>query len=204
MPVTSADLGAMLSASTMNTALIIVDCQYDFLPGGALAVPDGNKIIDPILELVGESKDYFSHIFASRDWHPPNHMSFTDNGGTWPPHCVAGTPGADIQDHILKLNPILITKGRNPQFEAYSAFDGFVHQEYSPLLHDFLRQNDVRHVKVCGLALDYCVKATALSAQSHGFHTEVYLDLTRPVDWITGVEAIAALQDNHVDLSSVM
>jgi nicotinamidase/pyrazinamidase len=176
-----------------NNALIIVDVQNDFLPGGALGVPEGDKVIDPILGLV--NSQFYHHVLASRDWHPLNHMSFVENGGQWPKHCVAGTNGAEIHPAISQLEDVtLITKGRNPEKEAYSAFDGFVHVEYSPLLPEYLTKKGASRVDVVGLALDYCVAATAVSAAQNRFETHVWLDATRPVEYITGCEAIADMQ----------
>lgn len=176
-----------------NNALIIVDVQRDFLPGGALGVPEGDKVIEPILGLI--NSNFYQFVFASRDWHPFNHSSFKENGGIWPTHCVAGTLGAELHNSILEIeNAILITKGRNPEKEAYSAFDGFVHKEYSPLLADYLTKNNVARVDVVGLALDYCVASTAVSAVKNRFETHVWLDATRPVDFISASDAIAEMQ----------
>lgn len=179
-----------------KNALIIVDVQNDFIPGGALGVPEGDKVVEPILGLAHSG--YYDFVFASRDWHPKNHMSFIDNGGQWPVHCVAGTNGAEFHPAIQKLKTAVVTKGGNPDKEAYSAFDGFVHEEYSPLLADYLTNNEVVRVDVCGLALDYCVAATALSAVQNRFETHVWLDATRPVDYITGCEAIAEMDKADV------
>jgi nicotinamidase/pyrazinamidase len=178
-----------------KNALVIVDVQKDFLPGGALGVPLGHEVIYPIKGLAHSG--FYDFIFASRDWHPRNHMSFTENGGQWPAHCVAGTPGAELDEEIADLKYTMITKGGNPDKEAYSAFDGFVHEEYSPLLADYLTNNEVTRVDVCGLALDYCVAATAISAKNR-FETHVWLDATRPVDFITGMEAIAEMDKLNI------
>lgn len=200
-----------------RTALIIVDVQYDFLPAfkyqpdwnGALAVPDGGEIIDPIYRLLeknGRPSQYYDLVAASYDWHPPNHCSFIENGGEWPAHCVQNTHGAKLEQTILDLADFYVEKGGNPEREAYSAFDGFVYgpdvdyQDKSPLLADFLIDKFVGRVEVVGLALDYCVRATALDAVKY-FKTEVLLDLTRPVAWETGAKAISDLQDASIELS---
>lgn len=182
-----------------RNALIIVDVQHDFLPPhGTLAVERGHEIIFPITRLV-RSVDY-DYVIASQDWHPINHMSFTSNGGIWPEHCVANTQGAQIDQMILDLHPWIVKKGFNPEVEAYSAFDGYVDSEGSLILLDFLGRNGVRTVDICGLALDYCVKATALSAVQAGLHANVLLDLTRPVDYYTGMQAVAEMVHSGVDV----
>jgi nicotinamidase/pyrazinamidase len=181
----------------MTKALIIVDVQYDFLPGGALAVPDGDKIIDPILRL--ENSKFYDYVVCSADYHPKNHSSFIENGGQWPTHCIQGTKGATVEHSILAVSEYYVQKGSNPEREAYSAFDGFVYAgrdiiyEHPPL-SEFLASKNVNRVDVCGLALDYCVAATAISAARNKFETHVWLDLTRPVDYISACEAITEMQ----------
>lgn len=193
----------------MTTALIIVDVQHDFLPDGALGVAGGNQIIDPIAALVSAGRvsksttGYnYDHVFASRDWHPTNHMSFIENGGIWPAHCVANTRGAEIHEQIQSLNPRIITKGFNPEKEAYSAFDGFVEDKDSPLLHEHLLDNFVTTVDICGLALDYCVRATAMDAVKCGFNPTLFLDLTRPVEYLSGARAIETLVAHGVNIDT--
>ena len=197
----------------MNTALIIVDVQYDFLPSfkyqlgwnGALAVPDGGEIIDPLYDLLQDSHDYYDFVVASYDWHPKNHCSFVENGGPWPAHCVQNTPGANLEMTVMDLADFYVAKGGNADREAYSAFDGFVLNRpgggLAPTLDKFLNEHNIKSVEICGLALDYCVRATALDAADKGYHTEVLLDLTRPVAWETGAKAIAELQYAEVSLS---
>lgn len=175
----------------MSRALIIVDVQRDFLPSGALGVDAGQEIIRPIMKISSE----YDYVYASRDWHPSNHMSFAENGGVWPRHCVANTSGAEIDSDLAGTYDWVVTKGFNPEREAYSAFDGYVDfksggKGKSPTLTEHLRYNDVDEIDVCGLALDYCVKATAIDSVKASFKTRVLLDLTRPVDYITGMEAI--------------
>ena len=149
----------------MARALIIVDFQNDFCPGGALAVPDGDAIGGRINELAG-SGDY-DVVVATRDWHPPDHGSFAAQGGPWPVHCVAGTPGAEL-NHALDPTPIdiLVDKGQDPATEGYSGFEG------TPLT-ELLRARGVEHVTVVGLATDYCVKHTALDALRQGLEVTV-------------------------------
>lgn len=206
----------------MSNALIIVDVQYDFLPGrvlghdhthaadGALAVPNGDDIIDG-LNRQYEDKSYdCDMIVASYDWHPKNHCSFVENGGQWPAHCVQNTFGANLEQTVLDISDFYVEKGGNPEKEAYSAFDGFVmgpfdghnfnYRDKKPLLGEFLRNTGVNSVDICGLALEYCVFETAISARELGFKTSVFLDLTRPVKYEDGMKSIAALAAQDIDL----
>jgi nicotinamidase/pyrazinamidase len=158
----------------VSRALIIVDFQNDFCPGGALAVPDGDAIAPRLNELAGSGA--YDVVVATRDWHPPDHGSFAERGGPWPVHCVAGTPGAELS-HALDPTPIdlLVDKGQDPGTEGYSGFDG------TPLA-ELLRERDVDDVTVVGLATDYCVKTTALDALREGFAVTVDSTATRGVE----------------------
>lgn len=184
----------------MSTALIIVDVQRDFLPGGALAVPDGHQVI-PVLEDFS-SLLAIDHVVLTRDWHPANHMSFSDDpefvDGSWPSHCVQNTPGADIDHHLDKFVRVApwFSKGTNPTVEAYSGFDGV--SDSGGSLLEYLRGCEVETVYIGGLALDYCVKATALDAVEYGFETIVLIDGTRPVTYETGLQAAVEMADAGV------
>jgi len=155
----------------------MVDCQRDFLPGGALAVPDGDQVIEP-LQAAAEEADL---VIASRDWHPKDHASFDVNGGPWPVHCVQETKGAQIHPKIRKLAKHIISKGMDPKREAYSAFAGETLRPKA-YLEDILKENHIRRVLVGGLALDVCVGYTALDASALGYHTIVLIDASRAVD----------------------
>ncbi|ACS90721.1 nicotinamidase [Thermococcus sibiricus] len=146
-------------------ALVIVDMQRDFMPGGALPVPEGDKIIPTIEELIKQFKRKDALIVATRDWHPHNHISFRERGGPWPKHCVQNTNGAEI---VVKLpdDVIIISKADEPDKEAYSGFEG-------TNLAEILKEKGVKKVYICGVATEYCVRATALDALKHDF--EVYL-----------------------------
>jgi nicotinamidase/pyrazinamidase len=158
----------------MAKALIIVDFQNDFTPGGALAVPEGDRIADR-LNALAASGDY-DVVVATRDWHPPDHGSFAEQGGPWPVHCVAGTPGAELHP-ALDRAPIdaVIDKGQDPGTEGYSGFD-------ATNLAQLLRERDVDQVTVVGLATDYCVKNTALDALREGFAVTVDSTAVRGVE----------------------
>jgi len=153
-------------------ALIVVDVQNDFCPGGALAVPDGNAVVEPINRMARESQ----FVVATRDWHPPDHGSFGRHGGPWPVHCVAGTPGAELHPGVDRdLVDAVLDKGQAPDREGYSGFEGTE-------LERLLRDRGVDSVDVAGLALDYCVKATALDARRAGFDVAVHRAATRAVE----------------------
>jgi nicotinamidase/pyrazinamidase len=158
----------------VSRALLIVDFQNDFCPGGALAVPDGDAIAARLNDLAGS--DEFDLVIATRDWHPPDHGSFGEQGGPWPVHCVAGTPGAELH-HALDTTPIdlVVDKGQDPATEGYSGFEGTG-------LAELLRERGVDDLTVTGLATDYCVKNTALDALREGFSVTVDSTATRGVD----------------------
>ena len=162
----------------MTQALVIVDFQNDFCPGGALAVPDGDAIAGRVNELAGSGA--FDVVVATRDWHPPDHGSFTDQGGRWPVHCVAGTPGAELH-HALDPTPIdiVVDKGHDPATEGYSGFDG-------TNLAALLRERGIDRVTVAGLATDYCVRATALDALREGFAVTLDTAASRRIDATPG------------------
>jgi nicotinamidase/pyrazinamidase len=153
-------------------ALIVVDVQNDFCPGGALAVPDGDQVVEPINALAREA----SFVVATRDWHPPDHGSFSAQGGPWPVHCVRETAGAQLHPGIdtARIDEI-VDKGQQRDTEGYSGFEGTE-------LERLLRERGVETVDVAGLALDYCVRATALDAKRAGFDVIVHRDATRAVD----------------------
>lgn len=157
-------------------ALIIVDVQNDFLPGGSLAVPHGDEVV-PVLNRYAEMFAARAlPVYATRDWHPANHCSFRAQGGIWPPHCVAGTDGAAFAP-ALKLPPsvIVISKASSADKDAYSGFEGTD-------LDDRLRAQGVSRVFVGGLATDYCVLNTVRDALRLGYQTFLLTDAIRAVD----------------------
>lgn len=158
----------------MAHALIIVDFQNDFTPGGALAVREGDTIAPRINALAG-SGDY-DLVVATRDWHPPDHGSFVAQGGPWPEHCVQGTPGAELHpDFDRALVDVVVDKGQDPGTEGYSGFE-------ATGLADLLHERGIDRVTVVGLATDYCVMNTALDALREGFGVTVDSSAVRPVD----------------------
>jgi nicotinamidase/pyrazinamidase len=158
-------------SDTGRTVLIAVDVQGDFLPGGSLGVADGFAVVEPLVQAVAG----VDMVVATRDWHPPDHVSFAARGGPWPVHCVAGTPGAALHARIDRVADVVVSKGSNSEVDAYSGFDG------TPLA-TLLRGSGVRRVVVGGLATDYCVRATVLHALGEDFEVVVLRDAVRAVD----------------------
>jgi nicotinamidase/pyrazinamidase len=152
-------------------ALVIVDLQNDFCPGGALAVPDGDKIVPVVNALIPK----FENVFTTQDWHPADHISFEAHGGSWPPHCVVGTPGVDLHPRLIIENTIQIHKGGESDKETYSGFQD------TDLEDQLKNRGDVR-IFVCGLATDYCVKATVLDGIRSGFEVMVIADAIKGVE----------------------
>jgi len=157
-------------------ALIIVDVQRDFCSGGALPVPEGERIIPVLNKYIEKFSKTGGLIVATRDWHPPNHISFKNYGGTWPPHCIQGTPGADFHPDLkLPKESKIVSKASQADKEAYSGFDGTD-------LERELRDAGIQRVFIGGLATDYCVKSTVLDALNLGFETVLLLDAIKGVD----------------------
>ena len=149
----------------MAEALVIVDFQNDFTPGGALAVPEGDQIAEHVNELAADPR--FELVVATRDWHPADHGSFDQEAGPWPVHCVQDSEGARLHPALDHANlDVIVDKGQNPATEGYSGFD-------ETGLERLLRERGIDRVTVVGLATDYCVKNTALDALRHGFEVTV-------------------------------
>lgn len=162
-------------------ALIIVDVQNDFLPGGSLAVPHGDEIISIINNLLEKNQDkkLFSLVIASQDWHPENHESFKT---LWPPHCVQHSHGAELAQRLdkTKIHKI-IYKGQNPNIDSYSVFFDNQHQQKTEL-DQYLKNNHITDVYISGLATDYCVKYSVLDALSLGYKTYLIEDACRGIN----------------------
>lgn len=157
-------------------ALLVVDVQNDFLPGGALAIPGGERVIACLHGWIERFSASGQPIFAARDWHPADHCSFRSHGGSWPPHCIAGTMGAAFPTGLgLPPSVAIISKATAASDEAYSAFAGTD-------LDRRLRAVGVRRLIVGGLATDYCVLGTVLDARHLGFAVLLPLDGLRAVD----------------------
>jgi nicotinamidase/pyrazinamidase len=155
-------------------ALLIVDFQNDFVPGGALAVVGGDEIAGRVNELA--ASDRFDYVVASRDWHPPDHWSFKEQGGIWPVHCVQDTPGAELHADLDRSNVDLVyDKGQTNETEGYSDFE-------TPALHEVLQERGVDKLTVVGLATDYCVKHSVLDARKLGYAVDVDASAIRAVE----------------------
>jgi nicotinamidase/pyrazinamidase len=158
----------------MAEALLIIDFQNDFVPGGALPVPDGDAIAGRVNELLDSGR--FDLAVATRDWHPPDHGSFKAQGGPWPPHCVQGTPGAELYSSLDRSRiDYVVDVGSGQTDEGYSGFE-------KSDLAEILRRHDIDTVTVVGLATDYCVRATALDAIAEGFSVTVDREGVRGID----------------------
>lgn len=175
-------------------ALILVDVQNDFLPGGALAVNGGDEILPVVNRLLDLP---FDLIVASRDWHPPNHGSFASVHGKevgekiqlggleqilWPDHCIQDSEGAQLSDSLnQKRIDVLVNKGMHPEIDSYSAFFDNEHQRTTEL-DKILKENEIEDVYIVGLATDYCVKFTAIDALECGYHVYLIEDGCKGVD----------------------
>lgn len=163
-------------ASGKKKALIVVDVQNDFCPGGSLAVAHGDEVVAPLNKLIKEFLDRGEPVYKTRDWHPPNAKHFADYGGTWPVHCVQNTPGAEFHSDLSDDPRVsVISKGIDEGADGYSGFDG-------TSLAQSLREEGVEEVWVGGLATDYCVKHTVLDARKEGFRVKALADAMRPVN----------------------
>jgi len=158
-----------------DDALIIVDVQIDFCPGGALPIENGDAVVPVLNRWIAAAVDARVPIVASRDWHPRHHLSFVEAGGEWPVHCVQDSPGARFHPELkLPGATIVVTKGVRFDRDQYSAFD-------QTGLATELRKQRITRVWVGGLAQDVCVRATVLDAAREGFETIVIADATCPV-----------------------
>ena len=164
-----------------KAALLIVDVQKDFCPGGALPAPGGDSIIPALNRHLAEARGRDMPVYASRDWHPAVTSHFKEYGGEWPPHCMQGSAGAQFHGDLkLPADVIVITKGDDPARAGYSAFDGHT-KDRRALLRD-LRDRHVTRLYVGGIATDYCVKATALDAAQAGLEVRVLRDAITGID----------------------
>lgn len=194
----------------MSRALILVDIQNDFIPGGALPVPEGDQIIPVVNKLMPA----FDLVVATQDWHPANHGSFASNHPgkkiydvielnglqqiLWPDHCVQGSKGADFAPG-LNMNPVeaIFRKGTDPGIDSYSGFFDNGHKK-STGLAAYLKGRDIDQVYVVGLAGEFCVNYTILDAVAEGFKTYLIKDGTRPLDWQNFEKAIENMKQKGV------
>lgn len=169
-------------------ALLVVDIQNDFCPGGALPIEEGDAVIPVLNEWIEAAREAGSPIYVSRDWHPRDHLSFAEEGGDWPAHCVQDTKGAAFHpDLAVPESAVVLTKGTRFDKDQYSAFD-------ETGLAAELKKRDVHRIWIGGLALDVCVRATALDACKAGFEIHLIKAATRPVTPEGGADALKELK----------
>jgi nicotinamidase/pyrazinamidase len=176
-------------------ALIVVDVQNDFCPGGSLAVAHGDEVVKPLNDLITEFLERGEPVFKSRDWHPPTTKHFAAYGGTWPVHCVQNTKGAEFHPDLLDdIHIRVISKGQGDE-DSYSAFD-------RTDLALQLERLGIEEVWIGGLATDYCVKNTVLDAIKQGFDAKAVVDAMRPVELEPGdgERAIAEMRAAGADI----
>lgn len=160
-----------------HDAILIVDVQNDFFPGGPLPAPNGEKILSGVNKMIEVAQANNIPIFADRDWHPIDNISFIDQGGPYKPHCVQNTKGAEFHpDMKLPEDYILVSKGFESNAHPYSPFDGVLND--STPLPDAIKKMGVKRLWIGGLLLDYCVEAAALDSARHGLETFVVMDAT--------------------------
>lgn len=161
---------------SQHDALIVVDIQNDFLEGGALAVQGGNAIIPVVNAYIAEFSRRQLPVFLTRDWHPADHRSFTEYGGVWPVHCVAGSKGAEFSaDLSLPDHAVIVSTGVRPEQEGYSGFE-------NPDLQNLLQDAGATRLFICGIATDYCVLHTVCDALKRGFEVFLLLDAIAAVN----------------------
>ena len=196
-------------------ALLVVDVQNDFCPGGALAVPEGDAIV-PRINQLGR---HFAHVILTQDWHPPGHLSFASSHPgrepfetvrlvsgeqiLWPDHCVQGTVGAELHpDLSLEKAELIIRKGFRPEVDSYSAF--FENDHRTPTgLAGYVKEREIDTLFICGLATDFCVHRSAIDGREQGLNIEVVMDAARGIDTEGSMDrAIAAMRQSGVVLTS--
>ena len=162
-------------------ALIVVDLQNDFLPGGALAVPEGDRVILPLNDVIEKFRNENLPLFFTRDWHPSNHSSFLEMGGSWPVHCVKDTNGAALATGLsVPEGSAIISKASEPDTDEYSGLKGF--DGDGNRLDEILKRQNIRRIVIGGLATDYCVLTTVLDALDLGCRVYVVTDAVRAVN----------------------
>lgn len=189
-------------------ALLVVDVQNDFCPGGALGVPQGDKIIPVINKYIRFFSRNKLPVIATRDWHPPRTTHFKDFGGKWPAHCIKSSPGAAFHPALkLSKDSILLYKGMDPDADSYSAFDAEDLRGASLL--KILTMMSITEIYIAGLATDYCVKSSAIDAIRHGFKVRVLVDAVKGVNLKAGdsekaIEKIVKMGAKKLTISKLL
>ncbi len=182
----------MINPLQAGDALLLIDVQNDFCPGGSLPVAEGDRIIEVLNRWIRLAEQACIPIIATRDWHPVGHISFKAQGGPWPEHCVQDTPGAAYHPALaLPAKAVRVSKGTRFDQEAYSAFQ-------DTGLASYLQNLNIRRLWVGGLALDVCVHASILDAQRLGFTVHLLAAATRAVDPKAGAQTLQALRQAGV------
>lgn len=177
---------------THSDALLVVDVQLDFCPGGALPIEHGDEVVSVLNEWVEAAAGAGAPVYFSRDWHPRTHLSFREQGGEWPPHCIQDTDGASFHpDLVVPGDAVVVTKGTRFDQDQYSAFD-------QTGLAVELKRRGVKRLWIGGLALDVCVRATALDAEKEGFGVSLILGATRPVTPEGGTNAVEEMRRSGI------
>ena len=185
-----------------ETALVIIDVQNDFCPGGSLAVSEGDQVVPVINRLIPK----FGYVVSTQDWHQPNHISFKDQGGPWPPHCVQGTSGAEMHRALHKERINVCLRKASPNTDAYSGFEAV--DDLGRTFDDVLKSRGIRNLYIVGLATDYCVRVTALDALEAGYRVWVVTNAVRavnvdPEDGDRALREMAASGAHLIDSSQV-
>ncbi|HDR46658.1 MAG TPA: nicotinamidase [Geoalkalibacter subterraneus] len=168
--------------------LLVVDVQNDFCPGGALPIEGGDGVVPVLNDWIRAARDAGIGLYFSRDWHPKNHISFEENGGSWPPHCVQDSEGARFHpDLVVPDEAVIVTKGTRFDQDQNSAFD-------QTGLAEWLHKQDIKRIFVGGLAQDVCVQATVIDGQREGFEMHLLQSATRPVTAEGGRESLEKMQ----------
>jgi nicotinamidase/pyrazinamidase len=186
---------------TGRAALLVVDVQNDFCPGGSLAVPGGDRVVSAMNRYIDQAVASGMTVYASRDWHPAVTSHFKPFGGPWPVHCVQNTPGAQFHPDLkLPRNVVVVTKGTDPEKPGYSAFDGEVSAGKSFLAD--LRDRGISRLYVGGLATDYCVRQSVLSALTDRLKVTVLEDAIAGVNPEDSVNALAEMRQQGAGVTS--
>jgi nicotinamidase/pyrazinamidase len=184
-----------------RAALLVVDLQNDFCAGGALPVPQADRVVRAINQYAAEAVAHGVPVYASRDWHPPVSSHFRAYGGPWPTHCVQGTEGARFHPDVrLPATAIVVTKGQDAASPGYSAFEGRTAE--GKLFGTELRDQAIDHLYVGGLATDYCVKHSVLDALSAGLRVTVLDDAVAGVDPEESVRAIGEMRERGAGVAT--
>lgn len=184
-----------------NKALLIVDMQNDFCPGGVLSVPDGDRIIPTVNKYIQLFQQKQLPLFFSRDWHPSETIHFQEKGGPWPPHCIQGTKGAEFHPDLkIPENAVILSKGMDPNLDSYSVFEAFDEDLLS--FPELLRKQEITELFIGGMATDYCVRSTSLDALKQGLNIHVLVDAVKGIDPINSNKTLEEIQSEGGDLKS--